>query len=52
MFNQFSGGIYGGSDNVALDENEFQQHQKLEKLYISIRVDCQILRLLNEIIFM
>ncbi|XP_048444295.1 SH3 domain-containing protein 2-like isoform X1 [Pyrus x bretschneideri] len=37
VFKQFSGGIYGGSDNVASDENEFQQHQKLEKLYISTR---------------
>ncbi|KAM1118179.1 hypothetical protein FF1_042440 [Malus domestica] len=30
VFKQFS-------DNVASDENEFQQHQKLEKLYISTR---------------
>ncbi|KAM1088281.1 hypothetical protein FF1_016223 [Malus domestica] len=35
VFKQFSGGIFGGSDNVAADENE--QHQKIEKLYISTR---------------
>ncbi|KAK6115772.1 hypothetical protein DH2020_008041 [Rehmannia glutinosa] len=27
----------GGSDNIASDETELQQHQKLEKLYISTR---------------
>ncbi|XP_057788478.1 SH3 domain-containing protein 2-like isoform X2 [Salvia miltiorrhiza] len=30
-------GAYGGSDNVMPDDAEFQQHQKLEKLYISTR---------------
>ncbi|KAL8556194.1 hypothetical protein ACS0TY_003836 [Phlomoides rotata] len=30
-------GAYGGSDNVGADDAEFQQHQKLEKLYISTR---------------
>ncbi|KAK9270024.1 hypothetical protein L1049_025597 [Liquidambar formosana] len=37
VFKQFGGGGYGGSDNVATDETELQQHQKLEKLYISTR---------------
>ncbi|KAK4434566.1 SH3 domain-containing protein 2 [Sesamum alatum] len=36
VLKQFVGGI-GGSDNLASDENEAQQHQKLEKLYISTR---------------
>ncbi|KAL4282137.1 hypothetical protein GQ457_03G002380 [Hibiscus cannabinus] len=35
VFKQFGG--YGGSDNVITDEAEFQQHQKLEKLYVSTR---------------
>lgn len=35
VFKQFAG--YGGSDNVAADETEVQQHQKLERLYISTR---------------
>lgn len=35
VFKQFGGG-YGGSDNV-VDEAQLQQHQKLEKLYISTR---------------
>lgn len=35
VFKQFGG--YGGSDNVVPDDVEFQQHQKLEKLYISTR---------------
>ncbi|KAL3814092.1 hypothetical protein ACJIZ3_015360 [Penstemon smallii] len=30
-------GAYGGSDNVGSDDAEIQQHQKLEKLYISTR---------------
>ncbi|KAA8536049.1 hypothetical protein F0562_028527 [Nyssa sinensis] len=38
VLKQFGGGGYGGSDNVVTDEAEFQQHQKLEKLYISTRV--------------
>lgn len=37
VFKQFAGGIYGGSDNVVADETELQQHQKLERLYISTR---------------
>ncbi|ONI32521.1 hypothetical protein PRUPE_1G371000 [Prunus persica] len=37
VFKQFSGGIYGGSDNIVPDETELQQHQKLERLYISTR---------------
>ncbi|CAK9162023.1 unnamed protein product [Ilex paraguariensis] len=36
VLKQFGGGGYGGSDNVT-DEAELQQHQKLEKLYISTR---------------
>ncbi|KAK4486817.1 hypothetical protein RD792_006596 [Penstemon davidsonii] len=36
VLKQFGGGL-GGSDNIATDEAEFQQHQKLEKLYISTR---------------
>lgn len=36
VFKQFSGGL-GGSDNLSSDDNELQQHQKLEKLYISTR---------------
>ncbi|KAE8686552.1 squalene synthase isoform X1 [Hibiscus syriacus] len=35
VFKQFGG--YVGSDNVVTDEAEFQQHQKLEKLYVSTR---------------
>ncbi|XP_047328354.1 SH3 domain-containing protein 2-like [Impatiens glandulifera] len=35
VLKQFGGG-YGGSDNV-VDEAQLQQHQKLEKLYISTR---------------
>ncbi|KAH6780101.1 SH3 domain-containing protein [Perilla frutescens var. hirtella] len=35
VLKQFGG--YGGSDNVVPDDAEFQQHQKLEKLYISTR---------------
>ncbi|XP_077231182.1 SH3 domain-containing protein 2-like [Tasmannia lanceolata] len=34
VFKQFG---YGGSDTVVTDEAELQQHQKLEKLYISTR---------------
>ncbi|XP_068639799.1 SH3 domain-containing protein 2-like [Aristolochia californica] len=34
VFKQFG---YGGSDNVVADEADLQQHQKLEKLYISTR---------------
>ncbi|KAF8410512.1 hypothetical protein HHK36_003042 [Tetracentron sinense] len=37
VFKQFGGGGYGGSDNVITDEAELQQHQKLEKLFISTR---------------
>lgn len=37
VLKQFGGGGYGGSDNVITDEAELQQHQKLEKLYISTR---------------
>ncbi|XP_010271500.1 PREDICTED: SH3 domain-containing protein 2-like [Nelumbo nucifera] len=37
VFKQFGGGGYGGSDSVVTDEAELQQHQKLEKLYISTR---------------
>ncbi|KAL5985819.1 SH3 domain-containing protein 2 [Asimina triloba] len=37
VLKQFGGGGYGGSDNVVTDEAELQQHQKLEKLYISTR---------------
>ncbi|PRQ27137.1 putative SH3 domain-containing protein [Rosa chinensis] len=37
VFKQFAGGIYGSSDNVVGDETELQQHQKLEKLFISTR---------------
>ncbi|GFQ03497.1 endophilin-a2 [Phtheirospermum japonicum] len=36
VLKHFAGGI-GGSDNIASDESELQQHQKLEKLYISTR---------------
>ncbi|KAK1369488.1 Arfaptin domain/BAR domain/SH3 domain containing protein [Heracleum sosnowskyi] len=36
VFKQFGAGGYGGSD-FATDGAEFQQHQKLEKLYISTR---------------
>ncbi|XP_054777559.1 SH3 domain-containing protein 2-like [Prosopis cineraria] len=37
VLKQFGAGGYGGSDNVITDEIELQQHQKLEKLYISTR---------------
>ncbi|XP_020085380.1 SH3 domain-containing protein 2-like [Ananas comosus] len=37
VLKQFGGGGYGSSDNVFSDEGELQQHQKLEKLYISTR---------------
>ncbi|XP_058098705.1 SH3 domain-containing protein 2 isoform X2 [Magnolia sinica] len=37
VLKQFGGGGYGGSDGVVTDEAELQQHQKLEKLYISTR---------------
>ncbi|KAK6916628.1 SH3 domain [Dillenia turbinata] len=37
VLKQFGAGGYGGSDNVVTDEAELQQHQKLEKLYISTR---------------
>ncbi|XP_057766057.1 SH3 domain-containing protein 2-like isoform X1 [Salvia miltiorrhiza] len=36
VLRQFSGRV-GGSDSMASDEAELQQHQKLEKLYISTR---------------
>uniref|UniRef100_A0A5B6ZTG8 Putative endophilin-A2-like isoform X2 n=1 Tax=Davidia involucrata TaxID=16924 RepID=A0A5B6ZTG8_DAVIN len=36
VFKQFAGGL-GGSDNIVTDEVDLQQHQKLEKLYISTR---------------
>ncbi|PKI38565.1 hypothetical protein CRG98_040998 [Punica granatum] len=37
VLKQFGAGGYGGSDGLATDEQQFQQHQKLEKLYISTR---------------
>ncbi|URE04150.1 src domain protein 3 [Musa troglodytarum] len=37
VFKQFGGGGYGSSDSVFSDAAEYQQHQKLEKLYISTR---------------
>ncbi|KAJ0964242.1 hypothetical protein J5N97_029364 [Dioscorea zingiberensis] len=37
VLKQFGGGGYGNSDNVITDGAELQQHQKLEKLYISTR---------------
>ncbi|XP_075511257.1 SH3 domain-containing protein 2-like [Primulina tabacum] len=37
VLKQFGGGGYGGSDNVATDDPELLQHQKLERLYISTR---------------
>ncbi|XP_022725594.1 SH3 domain-containing protein 2-like [Durio zibethinus] len=37
VLKQFGAGGYGGPDNVITDEAELQQHQKLEKLYISTR---------------
>ncbi|MQM19466.1 hypothetical protein Taro_052472 [Colocasia esculenta] len=37
VLKQFGGGGYGGSDGLITDEAELQQHQKLEKLYISTR---------------
>lgn len=39
-------GAYGGSDNVGADDAEFQQHQKLEKLYISTRAGKVTLQLM------
>ncbi|KAL2504030.1 SH3 domain-containing protein [Abeliophyllum distichum] len=36
VLKQFAGGL-GGSDSPATDDNELQQYQKLEKLYISTR---------------
>ncbi|XP_070044609.1 SH3 domain-containing protein 2-like isoform X2 [Nicotiana tabacum] len=36
VFKQFASGL-GGQDNSVTDEVELQQHQKLEKLYISTR---------------
>ncbi|KAL8459086.1 hypothetical protein ACS0TY_036532 [Phlomoides rotata] len=36
VLRQFSGRV-GGSDNTASDESELEQHQNLEKLYISTR---------------
>lgn len=35
VLKQFGG--YGGSDNITTDDAEIQQHQKLERLYISTR---------------
>ncbi|KAI3855356.1 hypothetical protein MKX03_025314 [Papaver bracteatum] len=37
VFKQFGAVGYGGSDNVNSDDPEGQQHQKLEKLFISTR---------------
>ncbi|GKV24119.1 hypothetical protein SLEP1_g33770 [Rubroshorea leprosula] len=37
VLKQFGAGGYGASDNIVTDEAELQQHQKLEKLYISTR---------------
>ncbi|KAK6938898.1 SH3 domain [Dillenia turbinata] len=37
VLRQFGGGGYGGSENAVTDDTEFQQHQKLEKLYVSTR---------------
>ncbi|RWR79162.1 SH3 domain-containing protein 2-like protein [Cinnamomum micranthum f. kanehirae] len=37
VLKQFGAGGYGGSDNLVTDEAELQQHQKLERLYISTR---------------
>eukprot|EP01018_Ginkgo_biloba_P020912 Gb_02977 [translate_table: standard] len=37
VLNKFGGSGYGGSDMVITDEAELQQHQKLERLYISTR---------------
>ncbi|KAL2468452.1 SH3 domain-containing protein [Forsythia ovata] len=37
VLKQFGAGGYGGSDNVLNNDGELQQHQKLEKLYISTR---------------
>lgn len=37
VLKQFGASGYGGSDNLVTDEAELQQHQKLEKLYISTR---------------
>ncbi|CAD5171616.1 unnamed protein product [Musa acuminata subsp. malaccensis] len=37
VFKQFGGGGYGSSDSIFSDAAEYQQHQKLEKLYISTR---------------
>ncbi|KAL2335498.1 hypothetical protein Fmac_016711 [Flemingia macrophylla] len=37
VLKQFGAGGYGGSGNMVTDEVELQQHQILEKLYISTR---------------
>ncbi|XP_030523093.1 SH3 domain-containing protein 2-like isoform X1 [Rhodamnia argentea] len=37
VLKQFGAGGYGGPDSMITDEAELQQHQKLEKLYISTR---------------
>ncbi|KAG6527605.1 hypothetical protein ZIOFF_009728 [Zingiber officinale] len=37
VFKQFGGAAYGNPDNVFADSAAYQQHQKLEKLYISTR---------------
>ncbi|KAK6939396.1 Pentatricopeptide repeat [Dillenia turbinata] len=37
VLRQFGGGGYGGSENAVTDDAEYQQHQKLEKLYVSTR---------------
>ncbi|XP_010933758.1 SH3 domain-containing protein 2 [Elaeis guineensis] len=37
VLKQFGAGGHGSSDSVITDEAELQQHQKLEKLYISTR---------------
>ncbi|KAE9620351.1 hypothetical protein Lal_00019475 [Lupinus albus] len=37
VLKQFGGGVYGGSDNVVIDEVELHLYQKLEKLYTSTR---------------
>lgn len=38
VLKQFGGGGYGGLENVLMDGLELQQHQRLEKLYISTRL--------------
>ncbi|PIA57120.1 hypothetical protein AQUCO_00600092v1 [Aquilegia coerulea] len=37
VLKQFGAGGYGASDSILADESELNQHQKLEKLYISTR---------------